>query len=402
MRPLREDIATTADGNGNASIRVKLPVTGEWHNVKVAVQTTNPAEWAVVVSGTPVTFGAGRRVTLGPELIRDGETLVITCAGAFANGAITGAVSGVSGSPAEMLASFTPQPNTVTAQTSIPLEVQLFPVGAANTNQGQPSFVAGAGSVGAGGTFNVPIGTRGIRIAPHAPPPGNTFTYTMQVIAYPVTPNSMLLWPPAAAPSTAGTPSFPAHPVRVSLAPAWAVQSFANPQGVLQVAISVNGDPSVALNFFVSALFDVQELDVGAQFPLPISAPSSLPVTVQNLSVPVNVTGTIQEPTASIGGQLAAVSTGSLLAGTAGQVVKIFGWFIEVDQAGGNSIGWLEDDSQAAGTASARLAAFSSPGNSGGSGGRAGPVTTGAGVRMNVPLLGAGGTVRFGISYDKR
>lgn len=118
MRPLHLDITGTTDSSGNASIPVKLPQTGEWHDVKFSLSLPAPAEWAILVSGRPATYGRGRRVTLGPELIQDGETVTVNVSGGPPNAAIDGAARGKSGDAGAILAGFTPQPNTIALDTS--------------------------------------------------------------------------------------------------------------------------------------------------------------------------------------------------------------------------------------------------------------------------------------------
>lgn len=113
MRIVRVDLVGTTDGSGNATIKVPLPFTGAWYNVKFPLSLSAPAEWAVLISGTPFTYGRGRRVTLGPELIQDGETVTISVTSGPPNAAISGSMNGSAGFPEEILASYTPQPNTI-------------------------------------------------------------------------------------------------------------------------------------------------------------------------------------------------------------------------------------------------------------------------------------------------
>lgn len=118
MRPFRQDLVGRTDANGNASITVPMPQTGEWHDLKFALGTVAPAEWSITVSGTVVTYGRGRRVTLGPELVQDHETVILGVSGGPVNAPISGSANGRSGSPGEILAGFVPQPNTIALDTA--------------------------------------------------------------------------------------------------------------------------------------------------------------------------------------------------------------------------------------------------------------------------------------------
>lgn len=118
MRPLHLDITGTTDASGNASIPVKLPQTGEWHDAKFSLSLPGPAEWAILVGGRPATYGRGRRVTLGPELILDGETVTVSVTGGPPNSPVDGTARGRSGDPQSILAGFTPAPNTIALDTS--------------------------------------------------------------------------------------------------------------------------------------------------------------------------------------------------------------------------------------------------------------------------------------------
>lgn len=120
MRVVRQDITGTTDANGNATIKVPLPFTGAWYDVKFPLSISNPAEWAILVSGTPVTYGRGRRVTLGPELIQDGETVTINVTGGPPSAAIIGSMNGKAGYAEEMLAAYSMSPNTIALDTATP------------------------------------------------------------------------------------------------------------------------------------------------------------------------------------------------------------------------------------------------------------------------------------------
>jgi hypothetical protein len=176
MRPLRTDITGTTDINGNASIVVKLPSTGEWHDLKISASTTGPAEWAILVSGTAITYGRGRRVTLGPELVQDGETVTLSITGGPISAPIMGSVTGKSGSPEEILATYSPQPNTIALdQSSIQqvLGVVTAPV-PPGSNVGQ-DFAVPSGAQVIGFIVNFVAGGNPVTVKISGNQTGNTY-----------------------------------------------------------------------------------------------------------------------------------------------------------------------------------------------------------------------------------
>jgi hypothetical protein len=181
MRPLRIDVTGTTDKAGNASIPVKLPVNGEWHDVKFALSTSGPAEWALLVSGTAITYGRGRRVTLGPELIQDGEQVTITVTGGPVLSPIIGSATGRSGDPDTITAQWGPQPNTIALDSAIPRQ-KLYPDGVpipplAST----PSLTILSGG-NATVRFTLPAGTVLLRILANAS--GIFFGYSLLVTGH--------------------------------------------------------------------------------------------------------------------------------------------------------------------------------------------------------------------------
>lgn len=177
MRPLRLDVTGMTDASGNANIPIKLPQTGEWHELKLAASTSGPAEWAILASGTAITYGRGRRVTLGPELIQDGETVTVTVSGGPIQASVTGSVTGKSGSPEEILAAYAPQPNTIALDAGGPRQ-QLA---------GSP-FLVPAGT-GVAKRFVVPIGAVAIRLNWSGIGSFHTQTIAVQVTSNNIGPN---------------------------------------------------------------------------------------------------------------------------------------------------------------------------------------------------------------------
>ena len=173
-----------------------------------------------------------------------------------------------------------------------------------------------------------------------------------------------------------------------------------------QVLISVThtvglGNDTVDVSYYDAQVVAVAQL-LGTVDVSDRAARSLGHVVVDNVVGVNNQTPALwQAPAAYASVQISSVSSTALRIGVANQVIRVFGWGIEIDQAGGPTIGWIEDDSSAAGTVAQRLAAASSAGNSATTGYEGGkPLTTGAGLRANVPLLGSGGTVRFTVGYS--
>lgn len=305
MRPLRQDVTGTIDANGNATIPIKLPATGEWHELKIALSTSGPAEWAILVSGTAVTYGRGRRVTLGPELIQDGETVTVTVTGGPPSQAIIGAITGKSGTPEEMLASYGPQPNTIALDAVQPRQ-RLFPTGTAiPVNPAAPSFTIASGATQ---TFNftLPAGTVAIRITP-VPASGNSTIYSLRVVGN-VTGEQYY-----GSPTVYGTrqlvPS-PALPLTLPVEFDWD-QS---------VGLDVHSLSGVTMSFFVSALFATEAPgQAGAPVPVDNADPASWQVPFSSTIINNNLAG----------GGGTAIIVGAL----AGIVVRVFDVRVGVDVA---------------------------------------------------------------------
>jgi len=149
----------STDANGNATFDLGLERTGDWRNVKVAASLSGAAEWALVSGGSALTFGRGRRVTLGPELLEPFDTLTLQVAGGPPNQPITGTVSGMAGDQDEISGTFTPAPNTIALDTA-PTGVPILPLAGTSLTSG--NFV---------NCQPLPIGTTYVRVwmAPSTP-----------------------------------------------------------------------------------------------------------------------------------------------------------------------------------------------------------------------------------------
>jgi hypothetical protein len=134
MRPLLVPVTGTTDGNGAATLRIALPQSDEWHAGKIVLSTAAPASWAVTLGGSPVNFGEGRRVTLGPELMQPLDQLAVNVVAGPANAPIIGTLAGISGTMEEALAHYSPTSNTIAvnvAAARININTQIVKAAAA-------------------------------------------------------------------------------------------------------------------------------------------------------------------------------------------------------------------------------------------------------------------------------
>lgn len=209
MRPILIPVAAKTDANGAASIDVRLERTGDWRAVKIALGTTGPAEWSAVQSGVPVTFGRGRRVTLGPELMQPDDTLKIEVTGGPVLAQITGSVSGIGGTMQEIIEAFKPEPNTIALDTSTSRQ-KLFPDGTTPaTSLLTPSYTVNSGAT-VTNTFTLPAGTVELIFSANAS--GLVFTYQLLVVGRQ---SGTQYFGSDAAPGSTQDVSFPTRPLTV-------------------------------------------------------------------------------------------------------------------------------------------------------------------------------------------
>lgn len=160
MRPVRVDITGVTDASGNFSQVIRLDKTGEWRNLKVAIGTTGPAEWALLTASTPLTYGRGRRVTLGPELLQPFDTLAISCSGGPPSAAVQGSAVGVAGSESEILPNYAPAPNTIALDTTAPLQILRQ---STDTNPLGGIYTVQPNTVLSNVVFPIPVGVQSVR-----------------------------------------------------------------------------------------------------------------------------------------------------------------------------------------------------------------------------------------------
>lgn len=345
MRPVRVDLAGTTDASGNATIKVPLPFTGAWYNVKFSLSLSDPAEWAVLVSGTVLTYGRGRRVTLGPELIQDGETVTITVTTGPPTAAIIGSMNGAAGTPTEMLSSYAPQPNTISVDTAA--EVQLL------------KSIQGVG----------PVTTTGIPIPKHA----NAVGYVLN-----------------AGPGAATSINLSGEQTGITYLTHTAAQFQNTPIAVLLDPRDTTLKVIVGSGAGSWGIFDILAWQAPSQVwakPSPGDTfPISGPVTPQLW----------QAPTKIVRVSATTVTTVSLLAGVANQVIRVWGWQLQIDnQSAGTSIGFLEDAGSGNFIAAITTRVAAEFGNDISGNLKGAPLdTVGGGLQLHVIGLGTGAAIR--------
>ena len=307
MRPILIPVAAKTDANGAASIDVRLERTGDWRAVKIALGTTGPAEWSAVQSGVPVTFGRGRRVTLGPELMQPDDTLKIEVTGGPVLAQITGSVSGMGGTMQEIVDAFKPAPNTIALDSAIPRQ-KLFPDGTTvPTSALTPSYTVGA-SATVTNRFTVPAGTVALRFLVNAS--GLFFTYELLVTGHQSV--AQYYGDPLAPGSTLVVPT-PTLPFTIPIENDWDSQ----------VDVTLTNTSTNSLRVFVSALF-------APEAPGQTGAAQTVTEISQFWQVEFTTLG-------SQVGALAAGASATLVAGVATETIVVFGVLVDASGASGGA-----------------------------------------------------------------
>jgi len=294
----------STDASGAATFDLGLEKTGDWRNVKVSLQTTGPAEWGLFSGGAPLTFGRGRRVTLGPELLEPQDQLQVQVSGGPVSQPILGAVSGLGGTMEEIVSGFNPAPNTIALDTSATRQ-KLFPVGVTPpTNLITPSFTVASGGTSGALHFQLPAGTVAVRFLVTAL--GLLFTYRLMVLG--VQSVEQYYGDPAA-PGSSLTVPVPTLPLTIPVEIDWDSQ----------IIVQIDA-PTQNINVFVSALF-APEPPGQAGAAQSVVAPSPATWQAPNLA-PILINTTVLA-----GGNVV------ILAAVAGQQVRIFSCSIGIDAA---------------------------------------------------------------------
>lgn len=363
MRVIRVDLAKTLDANGAGIIPVKLPVTGSWVNAKLSLTAPASAEWAVVVSGTPVTYGRGRRVTLGPEVIQDGETVSVQITGGPPGGQVTGSLNGKAGTPEEVLADYAPQPNTIALDTTSPRQA-LTPQTVATTKT-PPSFQVASGGLSGAKIFTISPGTIAMRIMVTAN--GLLFGYRLLVLGRE---SGVQYFGAESAPGSVAVVPSPTLPITVPVDTEWDQH----------IEIHVE-NPTQNVDVYVSALNDVE-------------APGQAGAA-QSVIIPTPAPWQAPRACAVVGAAIAGGANLVVVAAVASQTVYVFPFQPSIDAAVATGALAAEDTSGVAfyqfNMGSIIMNAFLGAGV---------PMTAGLGVRLH-NLTGGPVTIRGGIPYTQ-
>ncbi len=389
-RPVYVPFSGTCDANGNLTINLPALREAFWTATKCIARASagNPT-WEVLAGGAPLEFGRGQRISIGSIILPPSGAPSINVIGAAPSAAVIGAFIGAeASSQEEVVARSTLTPSTVAADTTPPLTQFMQPITGVDTTFPNLSFTIGAG-LDQKFTFNVAPTAKALRIVGFIVPRNiSTFTYTMRVyvgtdIAGPgATPG--ILWPQSNAEGTQTAPLFPARPVIIPLDSAWAGALITGPY---QVTVEITGDPANKLGFVVSALFDIESVDVWSQLPLTVSGSGTFTVQ-EGTSPPL-----WQAPRANAFAQQAGIGVSNLVPAVAGQIVRVFGGLMDVPSPAAAATVQLED------TASTILFAMQAGSAATSITPELGPLGLGLGLQLRVVVAGA--TARWGGGYSQ-
>lgn len=377
MRPLYVDINGTTDASGNATIPVALPrMTGRWHNAKFSLSLSGSAEWAILVNGRPYTYGRGRRVTLGPELIQDGQTATVSVIGGPTNATVDGTATGVSGDPAEIMAAYTPSPNTIALDTANQ-RLQLYPDGTPASSRGVaptfPSFTVGSNGTASKTITILPTQTN-LRIMVV----GST-QFRLQVAGH-ETGEGYLTSVLVDGSSNFSTANSPFRPIDIRVEPSWDTQ----------VDITITDQSSTASSVYVSALFGTETTVLaGATTQLPVFSISTTP------PLPWQAANAV----AAISSLVNNGATLSVVAGVAGQTIRLHSYAMSSQV--GKALVQLQDSSGRVVTDATNAGFFGAPGSGTGPGALGGPVDF-KGAPLVAAALGAQIVNNTGAQIDCR
>lgn len=148
---LRLFFSGTTDSTGAATLTVNALPT-QFAVFTMSAQCSGNPNWTVSINNTPVTYGNGPQVHLGPIATAPGERVLIGITGGLPSTSVTGSLSGTTHLTVNSAAAnYVPAPNPVT--------VQAF----SSKPEVLGTLDPAAGSVS--GTFLVPPGTQSIGIA---------------------------------------------------------------------------------------------------------------------------------------------------------------------------------------------------------------------------------------------
>lgn len=380
MRPIFIPLTGKTDANGNATIRVPLERTGDWRNLKIVLGMSAPGEWAVLKSGIPVTYGRGRRVTLGPEVFEPFDVMEVDITGGPPNVTVgPGSVSGQAGTEAEVMAVHSPMPNTIALDTTqpdsaIPGSPFTLPLDGAQHDLGQVTLIPGTQAI--------------LVMCP---------TATDLTVISVVGTTSGAQYPPT---NTTSPSSF--NYIRV----------FPSDDPVVDLKITtaaVGGSIKVFVSLLsVTSMVEIDPANASGVF-LETTIGNPISTDGNALGLSLNVSESRATPAlwqaAQLPASLAETATGTftLVPAVAGQVIRVFGWSLASDGVGAsgtrshliphggsnNAIAWLSGAGGAGGVGAV----------AGHAGGVALPVNTA--LDFVVDFLAGGNTALAAVTYSQ-
>lgn len=345
-RPVEVPFSGNCDANGNLTINLPPIREAFWTSLKLIGQVFAPSPsggllgsattptsggsptWLITAGSSPIENALGSFPSTPPFVLPPTTGLQIQVLGATPKAIVRGSLRGGQfSSMEEAIGATFLSAGIVGADVSAPPDVQIWDI-STPIKQGTASFAVNAGVTS---TFflNIPPNTKAIRIVPFNASNNNAFTYSIQVTS---TFDGFVFWPNTANPLASGTPLYPARPLIVPIETAWAPTL-----NQAQLTVSVTGDPSVNLQFFVAALFDVEAVDIAA---------AQAPLTVQASASPA----IWQAPTSTATGNGSNVNAGAaltLIPGVASQVIRLFWVNLSSNAAAAAANSWLQQDTAA-------------------------------------------------------
>lgn len=302
------------DANGNGTFTNNF-ANDYWYAGTITGETQGSPKWVLKRNGIFFQPSVGSQIVLSCGVMPAGTRLDLIITGGIPNATVDGLLYGAKTSkPNEIPVPLALPNNPTSIVVSSPQK--LYPDGTPLTQQGltKPSFTVAHSTI-VTQRFSIPPGTTALRIGANVP--NTVFAYALAVqgvqsgqMYFPNTPNLA---------SSAGV-NFVNEPIVIPVASEWDSK----------IDIRVIGDGTNAINVWVSALFDVQAVEVYAQQILNVEQP--LPVVWQAPTLTLDVNN----------GSLANGATMTLLAGIAGQTIYMF--FVHIGYDDTNSGITLEDN----------------------------------------------------------
>jgi hypothetical protein len=379
IRPVELPFSGTTDASGFFSFETQIRAAF-WSNVKVTALCPGNPLWLVRVGGAPAAPGIGAQTDMGPFLVAPGEKVKLTVTSGTPLSKVEGSFVGIQGDLATVAAAYAPTPNTVSLQASAQ-QILLDTINAKND----------------GATINhtvtLPPGTHSLALITDAPGllSSSTVQGNVSTIQYVFATTSQ---------------TFPIYGV---------VLQALDPTVNFQV-VSVNTGGTLTYHVWLVAILDPLAIVVEPGTPLNVvlfdpsntnlalqtdaSANPGVPaVRRQGVSLQNAIAAPWQAPTSTKSAAISATGTVDIVPAVANQIIRIFGYWMQVDLGTGNSVCFLEDN----GGTVTRYAGLVAPastsfitGNLGGA-----PVPAGLKLVLDAAILGTGANLRGSVAFSQ-